>query len=174
MEHLRQRHILLDTNILISSAKYKKYFASFFQELNLNEVQSVTDYGIKFEFLRSSNTKERREAKLKYLDLILGSNRLELFVNAEIFDLAIEIANIYSRKTKGADKQFSFADCLIAAQMMKYQNSLYLATVDNNDFPSYLFDRKLIRTIDVGTNIFNIGIYSFNTASYQRCKEEFL
>ncbi len=174
MKSFKNKHILLDTNILINAAKYKEYFKSFFEELADNEVQSVIDYGIKFEFLRSSNTQERREDKKRYLDLILGKDRMELLVNSEIIDSAIELANIYSRKIKGADKQFSFTDCVIAAQMKRYQKSLYLATLDNNDFPLYIFNRVDIYTIDTENEILNIGIYSFNDSKYQRCKREFL
>jgi predicted nucleic acid-binding protein len=173
MERLKHKHILLDTNILINAAKCKDGFAPFFKILSHNDVQSVIDYGIKFEFLRTSNTEERREIKNRYLDLILGKNRMELFVNSEIIDSAIEIANIYSRKTKNANKQFSFTDCTIVAQMKKYQSSLYLATLDNNDFPIYLMDRIYTHTIDNKQEILNVGIYSFSESKYQQCIEEF-
>lgn len=173
MKSLKNKHILLDTNILINAAKYKEHFKSFFEELADNEVQSVIDYGIKFEFLRSSNTQERREDKKRYLDLILGKDRMELFVDSGMIDSAIELANIYSRKIKGANKQFSFTDCVIAAQMKKYQKSLYLATLDNDDFPLCIFDRVEIYTIDTNDKILNIGIYLFNKLKFQKCIKEF-
>lgn len=179
MERLTRKHLLLDTNLIINIAKYGDVFLPFLDQLVESSVKSVIDYAIKFEFLRSSNTKEDLQKKSQYLDALLGADRLELMTDKEIFEKATEIGNIYSRRNSTYNKQISFGDCLIAAQMMKYNDhheTLFLATSDNKDFPLCIFDRIDIFTVDTKEKgeIINIGIYSFSKSKYQVLKREFL
>lgn len=176
MELLKNKYLLLDTNLLINIAKKGAAFAPFLNDLEKLNVTSVIDRAIKFEFLRGCQNKEDLQGKEEYLDLLFGKKRFELPDGLKIFELATEISNFYTWKNNKFVKQISPIDCLIAAQMVNYnnghkENNLFLATSDNYDFP--LFDRLTIFTVDAGDKIVNIGIYGFNETSYNDIKKRF-
>lgn len=170
MDVIKDKHLLLDTNLLIYSARNKEILLPFFDKVNSLHVTSVIDQTIKFEFLRGCKTKEDLQIKQEYLDLLLGSNRMELPVDKNIFEKARLISNIYCRKNAQYAKQISFGDCLIAAQMIKYnlnRSGLFIATTDNNDFPTFIFNRVDVVTLYDDNTIFNIGIYGINQKELQ-------
>ena len=172
---LRNKHLLLDTNVIIYSLKFisEGYFNDFFKKLNELNVKSVIDEYVLFEFLRSSRTKANLEGKKHYLDSLLGGKTWQLPITKEILDNAKELALIYSNKDPNLSGRTSIADCMIAAQLMKYKNEIFLATTDNNDYPNIIFDRVGIVTIDSLKEILNIGIYQFNKNKYDKCKSDF-
>ena len=177
LKKIANRHLLLDTNAIVSLIKHARFYVDFFNQLEKYQIKSVIDYSVKFEFLRGSNTKLDYEIKREYLDILLGENRIELISTNEIFENAREIANIYTRKDAKLTKQISFADCLIAAQMKKFNEKspdrLFLATINNNDFPLFIFDRIHIFTIDTEKEIINMGIYRFNVSKYEKLQKDF-
>lgn len=177
LEKIRNKHLLIDTNAIISLIRFSDFYIDFFNQLEKYNVKSIIDYAIKFEFLRGSQTKRDYETKEKYLDILLGENRSELICTNEIFENAREIANIYARKDSKLNKQISPTDCLVAAQMKKFNETiadrLFLATVDNHDFPLFVFDRISIFTIDTEKDIINMGIYGFNKRKYENLQKEF-
>lgn len=177
MEQIRNKHLILDTNLLVNIVKNTDIFLSFTEKIEQLNVKSVIDQTIKFEFLRGCSTKSDIQKKEKWLDYLLGSNRMELPVDKNIFERARLISNIYCRKNPKYAKQISFGDCLIAAQMMKYnrsRDSLYIATIDNNDFPTFIFNRISIETIYDDKSIFNIGIYGIDKESLELKKSDFI
>jgi predicted nucleic acid-binding protein len=176
MEEIRGKHLLLDTNLLIYNVKNEEIFTLFFERIFDLNVKSVIDQTIKFEFLRGCTTQEDLQAKQEYLDLLLGSNRMELPVDKSVFEKARLISNIYSRKNIKYAKQISFGDCLIAAQMIKYnskRNELFIATTDNSNFPTFIFNRVDVITLHDDNNIFNIGIYSINQKIFNLKAKDF-
>jgi len=177
MNQIKNKHLILDTNLLISIAKNTDVFLDFTKKIERLNVKSVIDQSIKFEFLRGCSTKTDIQTKEKWLDYLLGSNRMELPVDKNIFEKARLISNIYCRKNPKYLKQISFGDCLIAAQMLKYnstRDSLYIATIDNNDFPTFIFNRVGIITLYDDNNIFNIGIYGINQKSFADKEKDFI
>lgn len=177
MDIIKDKHLILDTNLLIYVAKNREIFSPFFDKIRQLNVVSVIDQTIKFEFLRGCTTKEDLQIKQEYLDLLLGSNRMELPVDKSIFEKARLISNIYCRKNINYAKQISFGDCLIAAQMIKYnstsRNELFIATTDNSDFPTFIFNRVDVITLHDDNTIFNIGIYGINQKSFNSKVEDF-
>src|SRR5690606_1587006 len=152
-KQLKSRHLLLDTNILIKSKDYTAdgYFDEFFSLLEGLNVKSVIEEATRFEFLRGSRNKSQLQAKEDYLNILLGGSKqrgMILPLSNEILMNSKLLANIYSNKQASLSKQISITDCLIAAQLMKYGENLLLATLDNNDFPLFIFDRIHIQTID--------------------------
>jgi len=172
---LKNKHLLLDTNVLIYSLKFiaEGCFNEFFNNLSKFNVKSVIDEYVRFEFLRSSRTKANLETKKNFLNSLLGGKTWQLPVTKEILDNANELALIYSNKNPDLSKRTSITDCMIAAQLMKYKNEIFLATTDNNDYPLFIFDRIEIITIDTMKDIINIGIYQFNQYNYNKCKADF-
>jgi len=171
---IKNKHLILDTNILINASKYWGQYSDFFNLLNSLEVKLVIDDSIKFEFLRGASTKENLVQNEEFL---LGLDKADLAVNKEIFETAREISNIYVRNIRNSNQKISFADCLIAGQMKKYneqREQLFFATENNTDFPLLLFDRIHIHTIDLESRISNVGIYMFNKDKFQTRKNVFM
>jgi hypothetical protein len=98
----------------------------------------------------------------------LNSGEEQILRNAE------ELAILYSHKDSNLSNKISFIDCLIAGQLMKYPNRLFLATLNHSDFPLFIFDRIHIETIDAGEEILTVGIYAFNQRKYEVSKHNFL
>lgn len=111
------------------------------------------------------------------MDLLLGGKENQMVLpsstSKEILDNAQALAILYSHKNPNLSKQISFIDCLVAAQLMKYKNKLCLATIDNDDYPLFIFDRNKLITIDTEKEIINIGIYTFNEEKYKKCLDDF-
>ena len=167
-KRIERKHLILDTNILIDSYKYDKEFVDFYNLLKSLNVELVIDSSIKFEFLRSATTKEELNKKIDFLSKIIEA---ELPIAKENFEAAREISNIYVRNIKNSKQKISFADCLIAGQLKKFNESgerLFFATANNTDFPLLIFDRIHIYTIDLGNRILNIGIHVFNNDKFLR------
>ncbi|MDD3190818.1 MAG: PIN domain-containing protein [Candidatus Pacebacteria bacterium] len=146
-DRIKNKHLILDTNVLINASKYQEKYFDFFDLLNKLDVKLVIDDSVKFEFLRGASTKENL---LKNEDFLSKLNKAELIVTKEIFEMAREISNIYVRNIRNSTQKISFVDCLIAGQMEKFneqKEQLFFATENNTDFPLLLFDRIYILLI---------------------------
>jgi predicted nucleic acid-binding protein len=175
-ERLQNKYAILDTNVLIYGATYSEKFAPFFNVLEQYHVKSITSDAIIFEFLRGAQVREHLEVKIRYLKLLLGEHITKLPINPEIFETARKISNIYSNKDISTTKQISIVDCIIAAQLKKYNESreqLFLITTDNKDYPLSIFDRIGIYTIDADKEILNLGIYCWSAANYDSLVSRF-
>jgi hypothetical protein len=173
IEKLKSKTILLDTNIIIGFAKCPANFKGFFDDLKDSDVVSAVDESIKCEFLRKSNTIEKRQQKEKLLDWLLGidEKRTELKITNDIFTEATLLSNIFNFLN---DKNSSsIVDCLLAAQLKKFGENLYLATMNHKDFPLKIFDRIHIFNVEVEDEIKNIGIYKFSKERFEISLERF-
>ncbi len=176
------KFLLLDTNILIRSKQHANhgFFEAFFLEAKKLNTTLFIDEATRFEFIRGSRTKSHRDDKETYLKTLLKSkdekrkiDEMILPLSKAILKNAEELGNLYSNKNSNLSQQISITDCLIAAQLMEYGNQSILATLDNNDFPLFIFDRVDIFTIDTKKEILNIGFYQFNERKYKSCKTAF-
>lgn len=170
MDLINNKFLLLDTNVVVDSLKYGKEFQSFYSDLRKRKVQSVLDYTVKFEFQRGATDLSLIKKYEEFLKLLYGSDRMELKMDQITFDTAINIAIIYGRNTCS---RIEFGDCLIAAQMHRYEHSIFLATQNHQDFPGFLFNRIGIYTIDIQSKdpkkdqIKTVGIYKLNLDAYK-------
>ncbi len=179
MQRLKGEHLLIDTNLLINISKYSKhgYFDAFLKQLEFLKIKSVVEEGILFEFRRGSRTKKHLDAKDEFLAYLLGGEKnqivLQSYGSKEIFEKAQELSVLYNNKDIRLANQISFVDCLVAAQLMKFGDRLFLATLDNKDYPLFIFDRIKLLAIDAEEEIINIGIYAFNKDKYEKCRKDF-
>jgi rRNA-processing protein FCF1 len=179
MERFKKKWILIDTNLLISISRYSElgFFDEFLRQLEELKIIPVIEQATLFEFRRGSRHKGDLEAKKNFLEILLGEEKnryvLPSSTSKEILTNAEELAILYSNKNPNLSKQVSFVDCLVGAQLMKYKENLCLATLDNGDYPLFIFDRVKLITIDAQKEIINIGIYIFNEEKYTKCKDDF-
>lgn len=173
MEELRNKFLLLDTNILINSSKFRDDFQPFYDEISRLKTQSVLDHTVKLEFFRGAKTKDQKNSFTSFIATLFGKDYHELKVDNQILETAVKLAMIYNKK----NVKVELGDYLIGAQMQRFSGSqtLYLATNDHHDFPRFIFDRVYIHTIDIkrADLIINVGIYKFNTKAYLEMYREF-
>jgi predicted nucleic acid-binding protein len=170
-EFLDHKAVLLDTNLIIDAGRNGDAYAPFFKELEEQSVQAVTDWAIKYEFLRGANTSSDYVKKALWLDTVFGSNRLELDVTAKTYEDATFISSLMLfLNVKGA----SPIDCLIAAQLKRRQGHAYLATQNHKDFSLKLFNRKAVMSVEAGDEVRAIGIYEFSPEKYAEAVSRFL
>jgi len=163
----------LDTNIIIEFARNPLCFKGFFNDLVISRVIPAVDESIKCEFLRKSNSSKKLKEKEEFLNNLLGTYeiRTELKVTNEIFIEATKLSNLFNFLN---DKNNSaMTDCLLAAQLKKFKGNLYLATMNNKDFPLKIFDRVEIYNIEIKDEIRNIGIYKFSEDKFQNVERRF-
>ncbi len=175
LKEIARKYLLLDTNILVDSAKYKDNFKPFYAELKKLNVAPVIDSSIKLEFLRSANNIKNLQEKIWCLNVLLGSqkDRLELPITDETLIDARKLSNLYHHLKIKKKKSISVVDCLLAAHLKKYINNLYLATSNNSDFTTKIFDRIHIFNIGINDEIRNIGIYKYSEKKYLEVLEKF-
>lgn len=166
LSFLKNKWLLVDTNFLINFAENSDSFRGFIDTLQSLNVYLVIDRSIEFEFLRSANRRLELEKRILLLEKLLGTDRIFLRYQDELFEDAKTLANLYSKINGQYNKQISFQDCLIAAHLRKYKNNLYLATLDLQDFPLEVFDRVQVICIDVGKSVLTIGFYAYNETKY--------
>jgi|SRR5690606_3081032 len=177
MERFEKSWILIDTNLLIEILKDtdQKHFGDFLGELRELKITPVIERSVLFEFRRGSRTKKHLDGKNTFLEILLGEERNRFYLpssnSAEIAENAEKLAVLYSHHDPKLSR-ISFVDCLVAAQLMKYEK-MCLATLDNADYPLIIFDRHKVYTIDTEKEIHNIGIYTFNKMKYEKCREAF-
>jgi hypothetical protein len=174
VEILRNKHLLLDTNILINSAKYPLEFETFFEELSAFHIVPIIDEAIKLEFLRSANTQKKLLIKINYLTLLLGNDqkRLDLPITIDTLVNARRFSNL-SHYLNLKKQSISLGDSILSAQLKKYSGSLYLATMNHKDFPLRLFNRVLVKNIETSDELFTIGIYGFSESKYNEVVDSF-
>jgi predicted nucleic acid-binding protein len=164
--------VLLDTNVLIDTAKFPEDFDVLYKELSSLHIESVIEETIKLEFLRGLKDPATGQ---KLIDALCGEKAMTLIPNKEIFERALAISKIYLRST---NKVASVPDTLIAAQLCKYarekkgQYEMFLATQNHRDFPPVLFERvdQVLITLADGS-IRVIGFYRFKRDVYDKLSD---
>jgi predicted nucleic acid-binding protein len=168
-ELLRGKYLLLDTNVLINYQKYPVQMERVHSKFDEFETIPVLDEMVRFEYIRGAESPEEIKV-LKIFLMILFKlttadvDQLQFPVNQETINTATDIANIYSSRLKNLNAPA--IDCFLASQMKKYHKNLFLVTSDHKDFPSLLFDRIGIDTVDTGTDIINICFYKFSKEKF--------
>lgn len=160
------KYILLDTNVLIDSAKFPEDFSIFYNFLQENNIISILDPTIRLEFIRGAQTRKDKELFEVFLNETVGSDRIELKPSEKIFGIAENIALITAQVNNA---KMDLGDCLIAAQMASIKTDLLIATQNHQDFPAALFDRLHVEIIPVSETgkIKTVGIYKMNKGNYE-------
>ncbi|MDR3548839.1 MAG: hypothetical protein P4M11_11340 [Candidatus Pacebacteria bacterium] len=179
-EQFKDKYLLLDANILINYAKYARLLDRILRGFDDLNVTTVLDEMVRFEFLRYAVSSNETNALKNFLKTIFKLDDKEIDTpysqpTTEIIHYATEIANIYAWRLK--NQKISLVDCFLAARMRKLNETrpdrVYLASADSTDFPSLLFDRVGIDTVDLGENILNICFYRFNRDKFSSVYAEY-
>lgn len=171
MEKLKDKWILLDTNLIIYSSKHLREFKPFFLDLKKHNVVPCIDECINLEYLRTSNNNLSLNKKSSYLNALLGKDMTILPINSTTLKDARRLSILNSSFNNVKD--MGFADSMIAAQLKKHGNRISLATCNNKHFTTKLFNRILVETIEVNDEIFTVGFYEFSEEKYNNLAKQF-
>jgi predicted nucleic acid-binding protein len=152
---LKNRHLLLDTNVFRDMASKPTVFADFFNLLKNEDVTLTTLDVVKYEILKGSRDNEKYKEKEKQIDAIIdivlpiipGEDKLiyELIKQYEIDGTAISITDLF-----------------LGATLMQYKKNIFLMTRDTTDFMQNIFDLKFIVNAPHKKGIFTYGIYQYS------------
>lgn len=154
---IKNKFIMLDTNVLIDSFENFDAFEGFFQLLLDQNCRPIYFPFIEFEFTRVAFEPSNKEKRAKFLRYI-ASMSVPMPVD-EMGKSALEFAQLYQAKKL---KSPQLVDCCIAAYLRQYPDNLFLATANHKDFPTFLFDCIHLNPIDGGMKIIPVGIYKYN------------
>lgn len=136
LSSIKDKHILLDTNIFIDAFSYPTEFANFFDKLKGDGCNAtlVTLDVVLLEFLKGSEVESKLIAKKEFINNIVEAY---LPITPEHASLAQDLLKSY--KIEGKD--LSITDLLLGSTLYKYQNNICLFTRDLSDFPANIFKR---------------------------------
>lgn len=165
---IKNKYIILDTNILIKALENFSAFESLFIFLK-NVDCAIVDFPlIRFEFTRNIFLPGHRESRERFLDILSPS---PLPFKEKLIEDSLEIARIYAHQ--GVQKgQISLVDCCIAAYLKQYKENLFLITLNHKDFPVILFDRLFIFPIDGDNDVFAPAFYKFNDKKWSSLRKK--
>ena len=149
---LKNKHLLLDTNVFIDSLLHPAAFTYFFNELRSADITLVTIDLVKIEFLRGASDDNDHKRKEEFLeditDLVLPTD-----INT--------VKNVYKlvKDYRIQGKTIAMADLYLGANLMRYNTTLYLLTRNTNDFPLRLFDLDYVINYPLDKGIFTYGVY---------------
>jgi predicted nucleic acid-binding protein len=165
---LENRHVLLDTNVLINYSKAKGGLTPFFELLGEHKCPVAINDAVYFEFIRVAKTK----TELGQLQQIV-KQFLVLPTSKANIESATEISMLCSAKENNHATRTSFVDNLLGAQLKKYGDKIILATSDFEDFPLHMYERMHVKAYDLGKNVITIGFIGFDQAKWEACLDTF-
>lgn len=151
---LKNKHLLLDTNIFLDVITKPTVFYKFFETLKENDITLVNIDQVKYELLKGSSSiakyQEREKLVTGIVDTILPiTQRTTMFV--------YELIKIY-----GIDgTAVHVTDLFLGATLMQYGKNIYLFTRDTTDFMQRIFDIPFILNLPYAKGINTYGVYSY-------------
>lgn len=154
LSSIKNRHILLDTNIFIDAFSYPTEFASFFDKLKGNGCNAtlVTLDVVLLEFLKGSTMELKMIEKKEFINNIVEAY---LPITSEYVSLVEDLLKVY--KIEGKD--LSITDLFLGATLYKYKHNICLFTRDLSDFPANIFKRISFFNLLKRRTIQTYGVY---------------
>lgn len=146
---IKNKHLLLDTNVFIDCLLNPLPFADFFNKLKNEKVILITIDLVKIEFLKGAPDIQKYKEKSELIENIIDDTiPITPDINNNVYELI---------KKYGLDgKALSETDLFLGAVLMKFRKNIYLLTKNTTDFHLRIFElRSIINTI------YSKGVHSF-------------
>lgn len=149
---LKHATFLLDTNFLIDAYSKPQQFGEFIANLKGLDIALVSINFVKYEFIRSKTINVVKQ-KLIYFE-----EKVETVLPVDITTekLVPGLIEEYKQFIEGV----SVVDLLLGACIKRYK-SLKLLTRNHSDFPTKIYNREHIFTIELENDVKSYGIYSY-------------
>lgn len=151
---LRNKHLLLDTNIFRDAASKPTVFDEFFNKLKENDVTLVTIEVVKYELLKGSVSTTKYKEKERLISDIVDA---ELPITPRTYELVYEL--IQSCGIDGT--ALDITDLFLGSMLMQYKQDLCLMTRDTTDFMQKVFNLPFVVNVPHQKGIFTYGIYQY-------------
>jgi len=149
---IKDKYILLDSNIFIDSISKPTDYGNFFNEMKRSNVTLVTIDFVKYELLKGAANREKYDERLKLINSIVDTC---LPITKKTHQLVDELINEY--KIEGT--ALSVVDLFLGALLYQYGQNLYLLTRDTTDFIQRIFDLAHIINVPNSKGINTYGVY---------------
>jgi predicted nucleic acid-binding protein len=151
---LKDKHLLLDTNVFRDSSSFPTVFATFFNNLKKNDVTITTLDVVRYELLKGSANQQKYEEKENQIN--------------DVVDLVLPTRPGHEVLIYDLIKQYSLdgtalhvTDLFLGAALMQYKKNIFLMTRDTTDFMQNIFSLKFIINAPHKKGIFTYGIYQY-------------
>ena len=154
---LKNKNLLLDTNVFRDFSSGPKQFAHFINNLKDQEVTIATIDAVKIELLTGSAD----ERKYKDKEVIINSLiDVTIPISQETQKTIFQVISLYGIEGAGV----SITDITLGALLKQYGDSVCLMSRDIKAFSYKIF--KLLTVVNAvhGKGIFTYGIYQYNNA----------
>lgn len=151
---LKNKHLLLDTNIFRDASSKPTDFVLFFNELKKADITLTTIDFVKYELLKGSLDTAKYQAKEKFISDIID---VIIPISPGILNLVYELIKLY--KIDGTS--LGITDLILGAILMQYKSNIYLITRDTSDFIQDVFELSFIVNASYKKGIFTYGIYNY-------------
>lgn len=154
LQILKNKTILLDTNVFIDAFKNPKEFTKLFNGLKENGVVLVTMDTVLIEFTKGAFDSKKFEDKKRFVKEIIETF---LPIDKEILDDSLSFVDFY----KEEGKDVSVTDFILAGCLAKFGKNIFLMTKDIKDFPTNIFEMETYFNLFHRKAIHNYGIYRY-------------
>lgn len=151
---VKNKFLLLDTNVLRDAASKPSVFRNLFNELKSSGVTLVTLDFVKFELLKGSMNESKYQEKELFIDDIIDAILVPL---PETFQRSYDLIQMYKSDGVG----LHITDLFLGATLMQYREGIYLMTRDTSDFLQSVFDLPFVLNLPHNKGIFAYGIYQY-------------
>lgn len=153
---IKDKHLLLDTNIFIFAFQNPSEFGSFFNLLKTPEynVTITTTKQVLYEFLKGSTTEIKFKEKRDFIE-----NIIEIYL-PQTPDLDSNI-ELLIKKYKIEGKDLSITDLTLGSLLIKYRANICLLSADQGDFPTNIYKIESFISLLEVNRIRGIGLYSY-------------
>ncbi|MBI5619593.1 type II toxin-antitoxin system VapC family toxin [Candidatus Gottesmanbacteria bacterium] len=151
---LKNKHLLLDTNVFRDAVVKPAVYSRFFNELKNADVTLATIDFVRYELLKGSADDTKYKEKEKFINDIVD---ITIPVVAKTMELVYTLIQRYGIHGTA----INITDLLLGATLMQYQNNICLLTRDTTDFIQTIFDLSFIVNIPYAKGIFTYGVYQY-------------
>lgn len=160
LSSLPKKHLLVDTNFLIDTAKYTSAFKELLELLQSCNFTLVSIEATLIEFAKGSKSIEDYTKKVSFYKGIIDT---VLPLDKTVHENVSNITRVLLKK----GNQMDYVDCLLLGTTMKYKESLYFLTKDRSDVPVSIFNAIASIIIETQDNNCTFYIYEYNEEAYK-------
>lgn len=168
IDKIQRQHILIDTCFILNYMNADRDncahdYQKLISHLKKKENIFTTVPSVSIEYLKYITTLDQFKQKKDFID---GLIEYVLPLDKNILDDARLMTILYRQ----SGKDVSANDFILAATLKKYYKHILLLTCDHKGFPTTIFDRELILTMDKGDS----GIDTYSLLRFSPAKAEII
>jgi len=151
-DQFRLKTILVDTNFLFDVYNAKEKYATVLTEIQQAQINLVSTDLVRIEFIRSRDKRAVEEKAIYFSEFIDTS----LPMDPEVMKLIQPTIEEYGKDIDGV----SPVDITLACCIKRY-HGLYLLTRNHKDFPTKIFSRDYIFSVEHNRDVKTYALYYY-------------